>query len=325
MEFKPLHDSENAVFSTEPHLRSFIPEKSDSEPEVAPVFEDIESEDQKDKTLTTVFILIGSLTLIAAVGYFITNKIEPTRTNIVSELYVSDSEITPEVSEQEDTGATYGSLEQDELVRKYKERLEEQRLITLNEETFAKLNQSSTSIPSDTPKYVVTETVVRASSTRVGTTTNRIQELTEVVNSTELGISFLKDPFWKQTIKGNSIILKDVGPTTKDTIIITRFKGTSVTTEDPKFGNVTYFYDVVNKTWMRIYHDGNLMLGQKVVPEMFTPFQTTKYMKPVFEGTGRYKTLIIAFSSEDFLIANINGTGYTSILDSFVREIRNIQ
>ncbi len=324
MEFKALHNSENAVYSPEPHLRSFVPETPAQEPETPPVFEDIDPEDQKDRTLSTVFVLIGALTLISGVGYFIKNKIEPTRTTIVSELYVSDSELVKETNPEIENTPVYGSAEQDELVRKYKERLEQQRQITLNEETFARQNQSTSSPSTSTPNYVITETIVRATSTRTSTTTNRTQELTEVVNSTALGISFLKDPFWKLTTKGKSIILKEVGPTTKDTIIMTRFRGTSVTTEDPKYGNVTYFYDPVNKAWMRVYHDNTLSIGQKILPGIFVPLQTTKYKKPVFEGTSRYKTLIIAFGFEDFLIVNINGTGYTKILDSFVKEIKNI-
>lgn len=325
MEFKELNNPEKTIFSPEPHLRSFIPETSNQESETPPIFEDIEPEDKKDKTLSTVFILIGALTFITAIGYFITNKVNPVRTNIVSELYVSDSEVAPESEPETENPTMYGSLEQDELVRKYKERLEEQRLISLNEDTFARQNLATTSAASNTPSYIITETVVRATSTNASTTRQRTQELTEVVNSTELGISFLKDPFWKQTTKGKNIILKDVGPTSKDTIIITRFQGTSVTTEDPKYGNVTYFYDVTNKTWMRVYHGDSLVLGQKVIPEKILPLQTTKYNKPILEGTSRHKTLIIAFTAEDFLIVNINGTGYTQILDSFVREIRSIQ
>lgn len=324
MEFKIPHDSENAVSSSEPHLRSFVPEVPIQESETQPVFEDIDPEEQKDRTLSIIFVLIGTLTLLSGVGYFIKSRIEPTRTDIVSELYVSDADLTPETSPNIENAPVYGSVEQDELVRKYKERLEEQRQITLTEETFAKQNQPSASSSTSTPNYVVTETIIRATSTGAGTTTNRTQALTERATSSALGISFLKDPFWKQTTKGKSIILKEVGPTTKDTIIMTRFRGTSVTTEDPKYGNVTYFYDSVNKAWMRIYHDGTLSIGEKVLPEIFVPIQTTKYRKPIFEGTSRYKTLIVAFGSEDFLIVNINGTGYTKILDSFVKEISTI-
>lgn len=324
MEFKALHDSENTVYSAEPHLRSFVPEVSDQEPDPLPVFEDIDPEEQKDRTLSIVFVLIGALTLISGVGYFIKSRIEPTRTDIISELYVSDSDLVSETNPNAENVSVYGSAEQDELVRKYKERLEEQRQITLTEETFAKQSRPVASSSTSTPNYTITETIIRATSTSFGTTTNRIQNLTERATSSALGISFLKDPFWKQTTKGKSIILKDVGPTTKDTIIMTRFRGTSVTTEDPKYGNVTYFYDSVNKVWMRIYHDGDLSVGEKILPEIFVPIQTTKYRKPIFEGTGRYKTLIIAFGFEDFLIVNINGTGYTKILDTFVKEILNI-
>jgi hypothetical protein len=324
MEFKALHDSENVVSPSEPHLRSFVPEVSDQEPDPLPVFEDIDPEEQKDRTLSIVFVLIGALTLISGVGYFIKSRIEPTRTDIISELYVSDSDLVSETNPNTESVSVYGSAEQDELVRKYKERLEEQRQITLTEETFAKQSRPVASSSTSTPNYTITETIIRATSTSFGTTTNRIQNLTERATSSALGISFLKDPFWKQTTKGKSIILKDVGPTTKDTIIMTRFRGTSVTTEDPKYGNVTYFYDSVNKVWMRIYHDGDLSVGEKILPEIFVPIQTTKYRKPIFEGTGRYKTLIIAFGFEDFLIVNINGTGYTKILDTFVKEILNI-
>lgn len=324
MEFKTPHDSENIISPAEPHLGSFVPEMPTQEPETTPVFEDIDPEEQKDRTLSIVFLLIGTLTLIAGVGYFIKNRVEPTRTNIVSELYVSDADFVPETNPSAESAPVYGSAEQDDLVRKYKERLEEQRQNTLTEETFAKPIKSSASSSSNTPELIITETIIRATSTSAGTTTNRVQTLAERATSSALGISFLKDPFWKETTKGKSIILKEVGPTTRDTIIMTRFRGTSVTTEDPKYGNVTYFYDSVNKKWMRIYHDGTLSVGEKVTPEILVPTQATKYRKPIFEGTGRYKTLIVAFGFEDFLIVNINGTGYTKILDSFVKEILSI-
>ena len=76
---------------------------------------------------------------------------------------------------------------------------------------------------------------------------------------------------------------------------------------------------------MRVYHDDSLVLGQKVIPEKNTATTDDKVQQTNPEGTSRYKTLIIAFTAEDFLIVNINGTGYTQILDSFVREIRSIQ
>ena len=60
MEFKELI-TWKTIFSPEPHLRSFIPETSNQESETPPIFEDIEPEDKKDKTLSTVLFLLGLL------------------------------------------------------------------------------------------------------------------------------------------------------------------------------------------------------------------------------------------------------------------------
>lgn len=324
MEFNALHDSENISPPAEPHLGSFVPEVTVQESPVEQVFEDIDPEEQKDRTLSIVFLLIGTLTLLSGIGYFVKNNVTPTRTSIVSELYVNDSDIQNTI--QQDTaqlGATQTSSSDIESgVQPTAETF-------ANTDVGAGANPNIKTNPNPTKKpveYIITETVTRATSSSASTPLNRTQSLTEQAFSTKLGISFVKDPFWNMTEDENSVTLKKVGPTTRDIIVIKRFKGNVVTTKDAVYGDVTYFYNASSSSWMRIRLENgtkakDTSIEQDIQPEAYTPTRFTKYNKPIFEGTSRYKTLIVAFGAEDFLIVNIGGSGYTKILDSFVEQI----
>jgi hypothetical protein len=151
---------------------------------------------------------------------------------------------------------------------------------------------------------------------------NRVQKLTEIVFSDALGVSFLKDPYWKQTVKNNTVTLSRVGPNSDNVITLIRFKGVSVTTEDSIRGSVTYYYDTTDKSWMIIELDPSVQEGDTVKPQPYIPLRYTKSGLPLLSGTSRYKTYVVVRGVQDFIIVNINGSGYTDILDDFVHEIR---
>lgn len=327
----------------EPHVGSFMRESSASESdELTPeeirkdtdiiyhpdveVEGHVESEEERrDKSLSIAFTLVGALVIIAGIGFYVKNYIQPSRMDVIPELLIN----TP------DEGENAGNLSpSEEAIRQYRENLDRmnadalrlasstaQASSTLNAETFAQSRATSTSNNTPLPPNgIVTEYVIKATSTRASTTP-RTQSLSELFVSEELGISFKKDPFWKQTTQGDSIILKQVGPEGKDVLFITRFHGGSVTTQDDSYGNVTYFYEAGQKSWMRIDYVGELPSEETIKPEVFVPVRFTKEGKPIFEGTSRAKTLIVALGSDDFVIVNISGTGYTRILDTFITDI----
>jgi hypothetical protein len=306
----------------EPHIGSFIHEPTPAEvaAESVEIEEELDPEEKKDITLSLIFTMIGALTVIAGVGYYIKHFVEPSRTSVIPELLIDQSKIQTD-TESEELVMEESETASEELIRKYQEKQAVEKTIRENDELFANQGKTTTTSTSTGPNYVITEKIIRATSTSNGATINRTQSLSLRATSTELGISFLKDPYWKQTTKGSTTILQNVGPTAKDAIMMTRFSGASVTTEDSMRGNVTYFYQSDNKTWMRIDYFGDLSTKESITPKAFVPIRFTKYKKPILDGTSRSKTLVIAFSTNDFLIINISGTGYTGILDAFAAEI----
>ena len=289
--------------------------------------EGFESEEEsRDRSLSIVFTLVGALVIIAGVGFYVKNYIQPSRMDVIPELLINSPD---------EQGGDPNLSPSEESIRGYRENLERmnadavrlaqataQASSSLDAETFAQpRTTSSTSTNKSVPSNsIFMEYVIKATSTRASTTA-RTQVLSELVVSEALGISFKKDPFWKQTTEGDSIVLKQVGPEGKDVIFLTRFHGGSVTTQDTAYGNVTYFYEAGQKSWMRIDYVGELSSQGIIHPEVFVPFRFTKEGKPIFDGTSRAKTLIVALGVDDFVIVNISGTGYTRILDTFVTGI----
>jgi len=334
MEFNKPHDSENIPSTSEPHLGSFAPANiPESSPElVASEFEDeTTSEEKADRSLSIVFMLIGALTVIVGLAYYVNNAMSPKET--------TDDESTMMIGDQ------YGNAE-DQNFNFYDNTRPvfdpnyiaggDQGAVEPTEDTFAKPNSQtqngnvdSGDIVGRQPVEIVTTEVVTGMdpnpSYSSSTSTVRTQSLSQRTISNELGISFLKDPFWTQSVSanGNSMTIRKAGPAGRDTIFMTRFKGKNVITTDSKYGNRVYFFDPVEKVWMRQDYVGGAPTEQDVA-NFFVPMKLTRYGKAILEGTTSYKTLIIAFGVEDFLIVNINGSGHTSILNSFVYEIKNI-
>lgn len=292
----------------DPHIGSFIKAHSEDSENVGvsgeDEFEDWSPEEKKDQSLSIAFTLIGALTLIVGIAFYVRNYVQPSPSAPIPELFVDVSNTNGEFSNQ-------GNLNfSEDLVRKYVENPDYEPS-TDGVSTVAQTTKSTSTTASSTTSAFATATTS--------------QGLVERVTSKELGISFLKDPFWSQTVKGKNIILSKVGPEGKNTIYMTRFRGASVTTEDKMNGNVIYFYQTDQKTWMRIDYTGELSEQREFTPEAFTPIKATNERKPILEGTSRTKTLIIALEINDFIIVNISGSGYSAILDSFVNEIRSVE
>jgi hypothetical protein len=307
----------------------------------------------KYRTLSVAFTLIGALTLVAAFGFYINTYIQPSRTSINPALLVDSfggtatatgnlSDGTAAATEsdggqgqmnasgQTDSGALPSSNASSTLL--------------LTADTFARPSYGA-GFSSSTQKAhnIITEYIIRATSTpgavsssgKTGTSTGassspssaslRTDLLSEKVTSSALGITFIKDPFWKQTTSGTAVTLTQVGPEARDVIYMKRFYGASVATEDSANGNVMYFYDAKKSSWMKAEYSGQTLNqsggGTKGIPVAFVPTHFTKGGKPIFEGTNQTRTLIIALDTADFIIVNISGTGYAGILDYFVDGI----
>lgn len=155
---------------------------------------------------------------------------------------------------------------------------------------------------------------------------SRTQALSETYSSKELGISFAVDPYWKASVSttqnGKVLYFKNVGPRSLDTIVITRFKGSSVTTSDPKKGSVTYFYNASSSSWMM--YKGGVSAYSGGNAEGATPIDRTDTGKSIFEGTTAAKTLIVTLGTQDFVIFNINSGGYLDVFDALVKSVRQI-
>ncbi|MCF7865740.1 MAG: hypothetical protein K9M11_04530 [Candidatus Pacebacteria bacterium] len=307
----------------EPHIGSFIKEEepvveTTLESRLESEYEELDTEEKKDYTLSIAFTLIGALALISGFGIYVKKYVQPSKNSNISELFI-DTTKSDEQARQDNLAQLKVSTDENAsgTIR---------RSSSLDKDIFTQPN-SGTSTSTTTNTNIITEYVIKATSTSngTGTTTLRVQDLSEKVTSKELKITFLKDPFWTQTTTGENLILKQVGPEAKDTIFVSRFHGTSVTTNDEVNGNSTYFYNTNEKTWMRLEYFGDISsLGDKIIPQTVVPTRSTKNNKPIFDGTSRSKTLIIALSIDDFIIINISGTGYTKILDTFVNNISAI-
>lgn len=308
--------------------------------------EDYESglEEKKDRALSIAFTLIGALTLVAGFGFYVNKYVQPSRTSMNPALLVDLADTAPAAtSDSTDGGKLEASPESDKASQIAAERPSSNASTTvlLNADTFAgPIYGAGFGSSTQKSRNIITEYIIRAASTTPsneggsslnGTSTAaassavRIDLLSEKVASSALGITFIKDPFWKQTASGNAVTLKRVGPEAKDVIYIKRFSGASVTTEDPENGNVMYFFDSQKGSWMKVEYVGQSLNqsggGTKGVPVAFVPSRFTKDGKPVFEGTSRTRTLIVALDTSDFIIVNISGTGYAGILDYFVDGI----
>lgn len=291
-----------------------------------------EEVEKKDLTIRITLISIVALTLISAVVFYVGKYTQPEKERVS----LFDSIFT-----QNTQGGTGGTSVSDVLVAQYQEKnatdeslsvssstsptFSSSSTVTLDKDTFAPVTKNKTT-PGSTTRNIITEYVIRATSSSAYSTTTRVDTLSATTTSASLGISYKIDPFWVISKKGSTdvpvIVIKKVGPKASDVITVTRFKGSSVSTEDSKYGNVSYYYDVGTSQWMSVYYSNSISANASIEPEPVTQTRFTLYNKPIFEGTSVTKTLIVALNINDFIIVNISGTGYSGILNEFVKNIK---
>lgn len=291
-----------------------------------------EEEEKKDLTIRITLISIVALTLISAAVFYVSKYTQPEKGRVS----LFDSIFT-----QNTQGVTGSTSVGDMLVAQYQEKnaanesssasssasttLSSTSTVTLDKDTFAPLDKNKITSGSTT-RNIITEYVIRATSSSAYSTTTRVDTLSATTTSAALGISYKIDPFWVITKKGSSdmpvVVIKKVGPKAADVITMTRFQGSSVSTEDSKYGNVSYYYDVGTSRWMNVYYSNSISANTSIEPEPVTQARFTLHNKPIFEGTSAVKTLIVALGINDFIIINISGTGYSDILDDFVKNIQ---
>jgi len=132
-----------------------------------------------------------------------------------------------------------------------------------------------------------------------------------------LGFSLSYPAEWKLDTSSGNIEFTNLGPDGSDFITIKRVMGTSVTDTDSKFGNTTVRFDTKTNQWMVTRPDEN---GNEVEAASKPDFLTDTGL-PVFSGTGRWATDIVALSHDKFLIVNVSGSGWREGLDPFVKTI----
>ena len=126
---------------------------------------------------------------------------------------------------------------------------------------------------------------------------------------------------WTLVSKGENkdigiINFDNIGPDGGNSIDVTVQDGNKVTTTDNKFGEVSYFYDTHDGEWMTIGNDG-------VTKPAKISYYTVSGL-PVFMGTNRWKTTIVALSTTKFLVIHITGSGWTAVVDSLTKTVLNV-
>ena len=105
-----------------------------------------------------------------------------------------------------------------------------------------------------------------------------------------------------------------------DRISIRRIEGQKVVVEDAKFGPTTLYFDENRSQWIMEAEDAetNVLATKPAVQA-----GTTLSGLPIFNSTGRWKTVIVPLSHKRFLVVNITGSGWTAGLTPFVQTIRS--
>ncbi|MBU1015450.1 hypothetical protein KKI17_03425 [Patescibacteria group bacterium] len=154
------------------------------------------------------------------------------------------------------------------------------------------------------------------------------QELDNTIVKTEWGVSFTKSAEWEITSNtSEKIELKQVsGEWIGDRMDITFLTGISITTDDAKFGSITYYYDEDSQRWMKRgsaleYETGS---DSSIPATPYAGYPSTEDGLPVFPGTTRWATFIIPLSHTTFLKLHITGSGSTQSLEDMLRTVRTL-
>lgn len=164
----------------------------------------------------------------------------------------------------------------------------------------------------------------RSGGTAAGTGPNVNGEVSEGYASytdTEFGFSFFYPKGWQVSESGNTVTIAIPG-TEGDRINIVKIEGDRVQNTDTKFGSVSYFYDPENGLWM-YETDSDVISTSTRSGVAIGEFHTVAEL-PVFKGTQRWKTDIVALSVNKFLVFNITGGGNTAPLDPIVKTVMPI-
>jgi len=160
-------------------------------------------------------------------------------------------------------------------------------------------------------------------TTTINTQTDTVLAMQKFTDES-FGFSFTYPAEWKLS-GADGIVFHNLGPYKDkdgngDTMTIRRMEGDSVTVQDAKFGDTMMYFDDQKNTWMIQQPDQNSSNGYTTVKAV--PATTTLSGLPVFNSTGRWKTVIIPLSHQRFLVVNMTGSGWTAGLDPFVKTIR---
>ncbi|GEM_PF-5675366 len=148
-----------------------------------------------------------------------------------------------------------------------------------------------------------------------------VPEVSKKYTDNDFGFTFTYPTAWQLATKvigsyGNTLVLTQPNG---DSISVAKVSDVQVLNQDAKFGNVLYYFNVANNTWMTIGDSERGDDATYAVPA--TPSFYTNSGSPVFGGRGRWKTDIIALSYNNFLVVNVTGSGDSSTLDPFVKTI----
>ena len=297
------------------------------------LYEDVE--DKKDFSIRITLMLITALTLIGAIAFYVSKYTHPEqgRVSLLDSIFTQDPQSDVNTSTVADVLAQQNqdNLARRDLIAQSSSSTHASSTalssVTLNRDTFAPVpKKTSSNLNGSASKNIITEYIIRATSSNSFSTTTRVDVLSTMTISRDLGISFKVDPYWQVTPKWNTpyptVRITKVGPRATDVITMTRFSGTSVSTEDSINGNVMYYYDPKTQLWMTLNYTNSTPINQSLSATSFTPTSFTVNQKPILKGTTPTKTLIVALNTNDFIIVNISGSGYSSILNEFVKNIR---
>ncbi len=154
-------------------------------------------------------------------------------------------------------------------------------------------------------------------------TTQPVSDRVQTYTDNSFGFSFSYPTEWKLDTS-DGIVFRNLGPykteNEGDILSVRRMEGSSVKVQDAKFGDTTLYFDENQNQWMVTQPDPAGSSDYTTVRAV--PVYTTPSGLPVFNSTGRWKTVIIPLSHKRFLVVNMTGGGWTSGLDPFVKTLR---
>ncbi|MBU3668678.1 MAG: hypothetical protein FGM57_01780 [Candidatus Taylorbacteria bacterium] len=143
---------------------------------------------------------------------------------------------------------------------------------------------------------------------------DHIDQLTNTYISEKNDIGFKIDETWSISDKTGLIAIQNVGKYGKNKIVISIAKTAVVKTSDATRGDFILSYRSEDSSWVKGVPntEGNIDFV-KISPDGYT-----MNGDPIFVGTTKRETRVIALEPSLYIIVNINGGDDTSIIDGFV-------